>query len=158
MLPACSLITLLPNVIRSADKSSLRAGALQGSLLPPATAPPARAIVQAPSTIGSCDALSLFGSSSEGQAGRALVYSWELSSVSGSNDPTVVNTITAAVAELVRSRPRFDVPAATLQGGLTYFFKLTVSNWLGSSNSQTVQVQEPVNTASRFTECCFNAD
>ena len=127
-------------MLRSLDGKSLRAGALQGTLLPPSTVPAARAVVQAPATIGSCDGLTLFGSSSEGQAGRALTYSWELASITGSNDPSVTLAITTAVAALSKDRARFDVPAAALVGGLIYTFRLTVSNWLGSTSSQSVEV------------------
>jgi len=141
LMLACSFIALLPNVVRSTDKKSVPAGALRSSVLAPFNVPAARALVQAPSTVGSCDGATLFGTASDGQAGRPLSYGWELSNVAGSIDPAVPAAVATAFASLVRNRPRLDVPEAVLPGGLVFSFTLTVSNWLGSLSSQTVQVR-----------------
>jgi len=137
---SCSAVVMLPNIVRSSDLKSLAAGALQSSILPPLNVPAARAAVQAPSVISSCDGITLYGTGSDGHAGRALSYSWELAGVDGASEPSIVTAIMSGVAQLVRNRPRLDVPSSILPAGLNYSFVLTVANWLGSTSSQTVWV------------------
>lgn len=137
----CSTIAIRANVVRSSDKKSVAAGSLASILLPPPQVVTTRARVQAPTSVGSCDGIVVFGTSSEGHAGRALSYAWDLTSVVGATDPNVVSTVVASFGAVVRNRPRLEVPAAILPGGIDYVFSLTVSNWLGSSNTQSVTVR-----------------
>jgi len=121
---------LLQNAVRNSK-------AVSGSvflLLPTNVVKPAL-VINAPLKIASCDALQIDASSSYGNGGRAMVFSWGLA-LGPINRGSVMNVLSALPSE----QSVVDLPKSSLLPGETYVFTLTVRNFIDMETSASVSV------------------
>jgi hypothetical protein len=90
-------------------------------------------------TVGVCDSMMLDSSGSAGSLGRPFRYTWRLSAAVPTVSPDAWNNITAILALASgNAQPQVTVPSSMLTPGVSYTIGLTLTNWLGSSSSETV--------------------
>jgi len=109
-------------------------------LAPPSTILQVNAALNAPRTLGICDDLVLDGTSSLGGGGRSLSYEW---TVYSDYDTTAMLLQMNAESRAANNRvDTIQIPTDSLLVGGRWTFTLRVSNWLGASDSTTVEVQK----------------
>ena len=125
-------ITLLPNVIFSVDGLSAADGVeYSANVTGPNNGPVPTAVIITRDSVGKCEGLVMDGSLSSGSAGRALTYKWAVLSY-----PYMPRVSPSALQPLVDkvglvSRSRVELTSADLVDDQVYWFKLTVTNWIG---------------------------
>lgn len=146
-----SNISLIANCIRTADNQSPFSPSQSSPLtFAPGTVITTKAIINAPSEIGSCENLTLNGANSQGQFGRELTYSWFISSSVDSILPASnqTNNISDSARNLLQNyltnatAASIDIPQELLPPGYVYTFSLNVTNWVQQFNSVTKVVRK----------------
>ena len=101
--------------------------------------PSTTAIITAPSTSGSCQALSVSGAQSQGAASRSLTYKWDLAAVesagSGSVGPqSAIESLKTTVKSVTSAE--FSLNVSSINASAVYTFGLQVTNWLNSTSNR----------------------
>eukprot|EP00160_Parvularia_atlantis_P019367 Unigene7565_Nuclearia_a/m.23282 Unigene7565_Nuclearia_a/g.23282 ORF Unigene7565_Nuclearia_a/g.23282 Unigene7565_Nuclearia_a/m.23282 type:complete len:753 (+) Unigene7565_Nuclearia_a:122-2380(+) len=98
-------------------------------------------VMTAPSVHPSCAPLVVDASASYNHGGRALTYNWNIL------PPTLsVTNFISTIFSASKKMPVLTVPVGVLDGGTTYTFALSVTNWLGQTSSIS-QIKVQVTTA-----------
>jgi len=121
-------VAIVDDVVYTIYSNSLP---VQGALV--AIAAPADPVVPSPSliaptTVPACDNLTLDASLSTGSGSRPLVFAWSVTPALANVD---ITTLTDAV---------IDITGTELTASQPYDFTVTVTNWLGQSDSVTVTI------------------
>jgi len=97
------------------------------------------AILESPGIIPPCGSLHLVARNSLYGGGRPLMYEWSMSS-------TVSNT---ALHDMLTAHNSSDISISVelFQSSVDYTFNVTVTNFLGLQDTDTVQIQKPLNTS-----------
>eukprot|EP01132_Coremiostelium_polycephalum_P002777 gene2777-3451_t len=124
-------LEFLPSSIRTVDgEPNNRQTVVLTSLKPK----PPIASIKAPTTVGPCDQVVLDGSFSSGGAGRDLTFEWSLISAPD-NQQQLRNALST-------SANKVNLSNSTLVVGSTYIFGLTVTNWMGESDSTNITISK----------------
>lgn len=129
-----SPIAIMAGVVSSLGDSSTTNAASSVPLLGPNNPVAPVATISTPSTVGSCEGITLDASASTGGFGRNLTFTWSLTSVNPSS--ASVDAIKESLAT-AGSSVSFSA-ADTTQA--TYVFSLTITNWMGATASTTATV------------------
>ena len=106
----------------------------------PATTVTPVVTISGPSTVSSCDSLTLYGQAT-GLGGRpaTATYSWSVS-MGSSIDPTQATSANNVLGSSATAAILTVSGTALYQSNVYYFFYLTVTNFLGASNTSSIIV------------------
>ena len=131
-------------MLRSADGTSSPCYGQTSSLLPPSVLPPISAQIQGPTSVGVCDGVTLRGSALLGDWGRALGYVWNVTE--GAVNVSALNLLSAS----------FAIPNSRMTPGSLYTVALTISNWLGQTNTAVHRVSARFILVSIYLSLCLS--
>jgi hypothetical protein len=91
--------------------------------------------------VASCDGITLDASSSTGDLGRTLNYTWSLVSIDPSNSDSE-NSVNSAINDANKQNSNKVTLTADEIVVATYTFSLTVTNWIGGTASSTATIKK----------------
>lgn len=135
-------ITILPGLVVRADGHSMGqsdATYLSAKLAVPNVQPPVTVVVNAPTSSGGCDGVTLSDGGSTGNYNRPFTYTWSVLKTDAAQlTQTQIDNINAILQ--ASSSNTVTVSAFYLPPGRTYTFQLKVTNWARGSATATVAI------------------
>lgn len=134
-----STISVLAGSVKAQGTTDVANEAATTPLLAPLNAGAPIASISSPSSVGSCEGITLKASSSTGGLGRSLTYTWALVSIepASSDSETAIN---AAISEANSANSDTVTIAAENVAVAAYTFSLTVESWIGGNATSTATV------------------
>ena len=139
-----STSTIMPGDSITLNGASIRTRGVEYSLLstsslviPQPDGPQPVAILESPGIIPPCGSLKLVARNSLYGGGRPLVYQWLISAINTTLDDLVVE----------RNGSDIEIPVDMFEDSVNYTFNVTVTNFLGLQDTDTVQIHKPASSS-----------
>lgn len=136
-----SSISILAGAVKAQGTTDIGNEASSTPLLAPLSAGTPIASISSPSSVGSCEGITLNAGSSTGGLGRSLTYTWALVSIEPASSDSQTAITAAISAANSAGSSTVSIPADQVAVA-AYTFSLTVKNWIGGEASTTLVVSK----------------